>query len=169
LLPFEPPFFTSVFKVSIFIDHRWKDEAAMNRWRLILFFFFFVNLLCGCAGNPKDIKIPKDAAKMDVAFSWEGTKPCSHVSPEIQVTGVPEGTVELRAMLKNLNAPKWNQGGGIVDHDGSGLIPEGFLDIGYNGPCPAGGRNKYAFSVMAVDADGEIIGFGKAVRRFPPN
>jgi hypothetical protein len=140
----------------------------MNRWCLFLFFFFFVNLLCGCAGNPKKIEIPKDAAKMEVAFSWEGIKPCSHDSPEILVYNVPEGTLELRAYLKNLNVPKRNHGGGIVDHDGSGLIPAGFLDIGYNGPCPDGGSNKFEFSVLAVDAKGTIIGYGKAMRRFPP-
>jgi hypothetical protein len=141
----------------------------MNKWRLPFFFFFLVTFLSACAGNPKKIEIPKDAEKMDVSFSWEGIKACSHDSPELHVTNIPENTIELRVHLKNLNVPKWNHGGGIVDHDGSGLIPAGFLDIGYNGPCPESGRNKYEFSVMAVDTQGKIVGFGKAMRRFPPD
>lgn len=123
----------------------------------------------GCAANnPDRIVIPKDAAKMEVTFSWEGIPPCTHESPEIKVSNVPEGTKDLQVKLKNLNLPAWNQGGGIVAHDGSGLIPAGYLSVGYNGPCPLNQRNKYEFSVMALDAGGVIIGFGKAMRPFPP-
>ena len=129
-------------------------------------------LAAGCAKNQnqhqQQIKIPKDAAKMDVAFSWEGTPACSHESPEIQVSNVPDGTVSLRVKLKNVKVPEWNQGGGSVAYDGSGIIPAGALDIGYNGPCPPDGRIKYEFSVMAVNGEGAIIGFGKARRTFPP-
>ena len=140
----------------------------MNKWSAVFSLIFLVGIVSGCAGNPKKIKVPKNAAEMEVTFSWDGIKACTHDSPEIQVTNIPEGTVDLRVKLQNLNMPKWNQGGGIVDHDGSGLIPAGFLDIGYNGPCPVRGRNKYEFSVMAEDADGVIIGFGKTMRPFPP-
>lgn len=140
----------------------------MNGWYRIFLIICFFGFAIGCAGNPKKIEIPKNAAEMDVTFSWEGIKACTHNSPEIQVTHVPEETVELRVKLTNKSVPNWNQGGGVVDYDGSGLIPAGFLDIGYNGPCPASGRNRYEFSVMAVDAGGAIIGFGKAMRPFPP-
>jgi phosphatidylethanolamine-binding protein (PEBP) family uncharacterized protein len=65
--------------------------------------------------------------------------------------------------------PAWNHGGGKVAHDGSGVIPAGALKLGYNGPCPPPGqRHKFEFSVMAVDAAGTIIGFGKARQSFPP-
>jgi phosphatidylethanolamine-binding protein (PEBP) family uncharacterized protein len=71
--------------------------------------------------------------------------------------------------LTNLSVPEWNQGGGRVPNDGSGVIPAGSLTIGYNGPCPpTGKRQTYEFSVMAVDAAGAIIGFGKARQPFPP-
>ncbi|MBC2712178.1 MAG: phospholipid-binding protein [Desulfosarcina sp.] len=125
-------------------------------------------LAVGCATNPNRIKIPKDATKMDVDFSWEGIKACTHESPEIRVSNVPDGTEELRVKLKDIDVPAWNHGGGRVRHDGSGIIPAGALNIGYNGPCPPDGRHKYEFSVMAVNTEGVIIGFGKDRQSFPP-
>jgi hypothetical protein len=130
-------------------------------------------LLCfGCAKNHSreaPIVIPKEAAKMDVAFSWEGVAPCTHASPEIRVSGIPADTRRLLVKLKNISDPDWNQGGGEIEHDGSGVIPANALDIGYNGPCPPPGqRQKYEFRVMAVDAEGTIIGFGKARESYPP-
>jgi len=125
-------------------------------------------LTSGCANNPDPIKIPKDAVKMEVDFSWEGIQVCSHESPEIRVSNVPEGTIGLRVKLKDISMPVWNHGGGNVRYDGSGIIPAGALNIGYNGPCPPSGRHKYEFSVMAVDAKEVVIGFGKAIQPFPP-
>ncbi len=125
-------------------------------------------LAVGCANHPDKIKIPKDAVEMDVDFSWAGIQACSHESPEIRVANIPDGTTELRIRLKDINLPAWNHGGGWVTNDDSGLIPAGALNIGYNGPCQPDGRHKYEFSVMAVNAEGVIIGFGKALKPFPP-
>jgi phosphatidylethanolamine-binding protein (PEBP) family uncharacterized protein len=144
-----------------------SDEANMKKCYLSVILAALFALTAGCAGNPNQIKIPKAAAKMGVEFSWEGIQACTHESPEIRVSSVPEGTEALRVKLKNINQPDWNQGGGKVKYDGSGVIPAGALTLGYNGPCPPGGRSKYEFSVMAVDAQGVIIGFGKARRVFP--
>jgi phosphatidylethanolamine-binding protein (PEBP) family uncharacterized protein len=106
---------------------------------------------------------------MTVEFSWAGIKACTHESPEIRVAQIPDGTVELQVQLTDLDLPAYNNGGGRVAHDGSGIIPAGALTIGYNGPCPPpGSRHKYEFSVMAKDAAGLIIGFGKARQSFPP-
>ena len=125
-------------------------------------------LIAGCANSPDQIKIPRDAAEMTVEFSWEGIAACTHESPELRVSPVPDGTTDLRVRLKDISLPEWNHGGGQVKHDGSGVIPVGALKLGYNGPCPPSGRHKYEFSVMAVDADGVIVGFGKARHVFPP-
>ena len=127
-------------------------------------------LAAGCAKNQNQnqVKIPKDAAKMTVEFSWEGIQACTHESPEIQVSDIPDGTTELLVTLKDVSVPEWNHGSGRVKHDGSGVIPAGALNIGYNGPCPPEGRHKYEFSVMAVNAEGIIIGVGKARQSFPP-
>lgn len=125
-------------------------------------------LIAGCANNPDKIKIPKDAAEMTVEFSWEGIAACTHDSPELRVSAVPDATTDLRVRLKDISLPEWNHGGGQVKHDGSGVIPAGALKLGYNGPCQPSGRHKYEFSVMAVNADGVIVGFGKARQSFPP-
>jgi len=131
-----------------------------------------VVLALGCAKkqNSEDrITIPKNAAEMEVDFSWEGIKPCTHDSPEIRVAGIPGGTQRLMVKLKNISDPTWNQGGGDIEHDGSGLIPAKALDIGYNGPCPPPGqRQKYEIWVMALDAEKAIIGFGKDRKVYPP-
>jgi phosphatidylethanolamine-binding protein (PEBP) family uncharacterized protein len=141
----------------------------MKKWYPLVLLTAALLFTGGCAKDQNRIKIPKDAAKMDVDFSWEGISACSHESPEIRVSNIPEGTEELRVRLKDIDMPAWNQGGGKVKHDGSGLIPAGALKLGYNGPCPPPGkRHTYEFSVMAMDADGAIIGFGKARQSFPP-
>jgi hypothetical protein len=126
-------------------------------------------LAAGCAKPSNQITIPKDAAQMEVDFSGEAVKPCTHESPEIRVSAIPEGTKDLRVKLKNISVPAWNQGGGMVTHDGSGVIPAGALGVGYNGPCPPPGqRYKFEWWVMAVDAQGRIIGFGKTREPYPP-
>jgi phosphatidylethanolamine-binding protein (PEBP) family uncharacterized protein len=140
----------------------------MKKWCPVMSLAALLILTAGCANNPNQIQIPKTAAEMGVDFSWQGILPCTHESPEIRVSSVPEGTEELRVKLQNISLPEWNQGGGKIRYDGSGVIPAGALTLGYNGPCPPGGRQKYEFWVMAVDAQGVIVGFGKARRAFPP-
>ncbi len=127
--------------------------------------------VAGCAKsqNEKKIEIPKRAAKLEVSFSWAGIAPCTHESPEIRVSGIPSATTQFKVRLINLSQPTWNQGGGEAANDGSGVIPAGALTIGYNGPCPPPDkRQKYEFEVMAVDAAGTIVGFGKARESYPP-
>jgi len=144
----------------------------MKKSTLLLILGLAILLPIGCAKkqNQEDrITIPKNAAKMEVDFSWEGIEPCTPDSPEIRVSAIPDGTRRLLVRLKNISDPDWNQGGGDIEHDGSGLIPAKALDIGYNGPCPPPGqRQKYEIWVMAVDAEKTIIGFGKARQFFPP-
>lgn len=126
-------------------------------------------LTTGCANHAGRVEIPRDAVEMTVDFSWEGIEACGHASPEIRVSNVPEGTQTLQVELQDVTLPEWSHGGGRVAYDGSGVIPAGALDIGYNGPCPPPGRrHKYTFSVMAKGADGAIVGFGKAGQPFPP-
>lgn len=136
---------------------------------LALLFTFMTAAGCAKNQNEKKIVIPKNAAKLKVDFSWDGIAACGHRSPEIKVSGVPAAAKRLNVQLINVSDPTWNQGGGEVVYDGSGVIPADALNLGYNGPCPPPEkRQKYEFQVMAVDADGTIIGFGKARESFPP-
>jgi hypothetical protein len=134
------------------------EEARMKRSFPILILAAVIIMTAACTRNPNQIVIPKNAAKMKVTFSWHGIQACTHHSPPIQVSGIPKGTRTLEVKLTNINVPAWNQGGGSVANDGSGIIPAGALKIGY----------KYEFSVMALDDHGVIIGFGKARQAFPP-
>lgn len=146
-----------------------------HQHRIPFFVFFLIFMLPGFTSctwkknpGPPPIEIPKTAAPMTVQFSWTDIAACVHESPEIQVSGIPGGTVELDVRLKNLTVPAWNHGGGRVLYEGTDRIPANSLNDGYNGPCPMPGeRNKYEFSVMALNFRGEIIGFGKAVQAFP--
>lgn len=138
----------------------------MKKKYLLVLLAVVLIIAAGCAAT--GLQIPKDAAELSVDFSWEGIMACSHESPEVRVSDIPDGTTELRVRLTDVDMPAWNHGGGNVAHDGSGIIPAGALKIGYNGPCPPSGRHKYEFSVMAVDAEGGIVGFGKARQSFPP-
>jgi hypothetical protein len=136
-----------------------------------LILLLVLTLITGCSKKYKGeapIVIPKEAVQLEVFFSWEGIEPCTHHSPEIKVSGTPDGTETLWVKLKNITEPTWNQGGGKVRHDGSGIIPAGALQTGYNGPCtPKGQRYKYEFRVMALDVNDMIVGFGKARHSFP--
>jgi phosphatidylethanolamine-binding protein (PEBP) family uncharacterized protein len=153
----------------LFLSPGETNEEKMKQRYLTVLFIALITMAIGCAKNQNKIEIPKDAAKMEVIFSWEGISACAHESPEIQISGIPEGTVELRAKLNNISEPAWNQGGGSVKNDGSGIIPAGALQTGFNGPCPPPKtRQNYEFAVMAVDAQGVIIGFGKSRQKFPP-
>lgn len=138
-----------------------------KRYSLVLL-IVVLTLAVGCTTHPNQVKIPNNAARMVVDFSWEGVQACSHESPEIRVSNIPDGTSQLLVRLTDVSVPAWNHGGGRLTYDGSEIIPAGALDIGYNGPCPPDGRHKYEFSIMAVDAEGVIIGFGKARQSFPP-
>ena len=138
----------------------------MKPYRALIVSALILFVAAGCV-TPGG-SVPEDAAELAVAFSWEGTKACSHQSPEIRVANVPDSAVELKVRLKDLDAPNWSHGGGSVAHDGSGTIPAGALKSGYNGPCPPSGSHRYEFSVKAVNAGGSIVGFGKAMQPFPP-
>lgn len=141
----------------------------MKKRYALFIFTLVITLAAGCTKNQNTIKIPKDATKIVVEFSWEGIEACTHDSPEIRVSNIPDGTEALLVKLANVNVPEWNQGGGKIDFNGSAIIPAGALKIGYNGPCPPPGQTyKYEFSVMAVDAEDVVIGFGKARQPFPP-
>lgn len=105
--------------------------------------------------------------EMGVDFTFQDEHGCSNVSPKLVLNGVPEGTAQLKVRLKDLNVPTWNHGGGTIDYDGSGVVPEGALKSGYNGPCPPSGSHIYQFTVTALDSEGNVLGTGKAKQRYP--
>ncbi|MDY6842678.1 MAG: YbhB/YbcL family Raf kinase inhibitor-like protein [Thermodesulfobacteriota bacterium] len=106
-------------------------------------------------------------ATLVIDFTWTEEHRCSSKSPEIKVSGVPEEATHFKVNLVDLDVPFWNHGGGTTENDGSGVIAEGTLKEGYNGPCPPSGSHRYEFTVNAVDANENIIGTGKKMKQFP--
>ena len=121
---------------------------------------FFIACCAGAKTSP-------NAVQMGVDFAFSAKHKCSSVSPKISVSNVPAGTKELRVVLVDQDVPTWNHGGGTVPYTGSGVIPEGALKSGYNGPCPPSGSHTYEFKVKALDAQGVIIGVGSKTQKFP--
>lgn len=64
-----------------------------------------------------------------------------------------------------MRRPLYDHGGGAVANDGSNVIPEGALKK-YEGPTPGQGSTRYEISVKAVDENGEIIAFGKKMKKY---
>ena len=131
--------------------------------KIKLFAIFLLLLVLGCA----TAQAAPDAAELSVDFSWKGVKNCSKYSPEIRIKDIPTGTKYFEVKLKDLDAPRWKHGGGKIENNDSGIIQAGALKDGYNGPCPPSGSHRYEFTVKALNAEGIIIGIGKAVRNFP--
>lgn len=134
-----------------------KKAVFLIALAAVLLFLFACKTTGGSGGG----------VEIGVNFAFQNKHGCSNISPEIALSGVPEGTTQLKVRLKDLNVLNWNHGGGTIDYDGSGVIPEGALKSGYNGPCPPSGSHIYQFTVTAIDANGNILGTGKAKQRYP--
>ena len=129
----------------------------MKKFLALFVFLASAVTLAGCGAT-----VAQNAVALDVSYKWNKSDQCSQVSPEISVAGIPAETSQLKVSLKDLDVPNWDHGGGKVDYTGQTIIPAGALKSGYNGPCPPSGSHTYAFKVNAVDAEGTIIGQGKA-------
>jgi phosphatidylethanolamine-binding protein (PEBP) family uncharacterized protein len=136
----------------------------MNKIRTILSFVLAIFLACGCATATKS----PNFQTLEVSFAREGNAgSLRSPNPRITVSKVPAGTAFLEVRMKDLNNPH-NHGGGIVAHDGSGVIPVGALR-NYDGPQPPLGQvHTYVFTVTALNADKSVIlGEGDASRKYP--
>jgi Raf kinase inhibitor-like YbhB/YbcL family protein len=114
------------------------------------------------------------------AFHNEGEIPARHtcegedVSPELEWTGVPEGTRSCVLIVDDPDAPDPNAPKMVwvhwvlynLPHDSRGLpegvpaesLPEGTCEgrndwktTGWGGPCPPIGRHRYYFRLYALD------------------
>lgn len=101
-----------------------------------------------------------EGAEMDLAFTCYGRK----VSPPVQISGQPAGTVTLALVLHDVATPEqllWalaNVAGGTVAL-GEGATPPDVVvatnsegNTGYSPPCPSSGeRRQYLLTVFALD------------------
>lgn len=143
----------------------------------VLFYLFMgfciAVVLISCAQSPGVASEPEkaDSVKaggMSIDFKWARENLCERgFSPEITVSGIPEGTARFKVRLRDLNMTSYNHGGGEVENDGSGIIRAGDLKD-YRGPCPPmGDTHRYSFTVQALDAAGKML--AKAEKTVPCN
>ena len=109
---------------------------------------------------------PVLADEFDITFKFERKHKCSATSPKITLSNIPDGTHEFQVALKDHDATGWNHGGGTVSNDGSGVISEGALTEGYNGPCPPS-SHLYEIIVKAIDANNNELAEAGKKRMFP--
>jgi phosphatidylethanolamine-binding protein (PEBP) family uncharacterized protein len=103
-------------------------------------------------------------ASLSLSFRWCGA------SPEFKVGKVPAATKSLRFNMVDRQVPSYRHGGGEVPFTGRGqaTVPCGALTGGYNGPTPPPPQvHDYEWTVTALDAGGNALAVGKAVRKFP--
>ncbi|MBK6638278.1 MAG: hypothetical protein IPH08_14825 [Rhodocyclaceae bacterium] len=111
------------------------------------------------------------AQSLSVDWVWLRAHQCSKASPEIKVSGIPAGAVELKVDMLDNDMPSFNHGGGVVAHDGSAVeatIAQGALQR-YVGPCPpnfSSFGHDYQITVTALGADKAALGSGKATKTF---
>ena len=107
---------------------------------------------------------PGPAQAMSLSFSWGPTKSCfDSKSPPIRLRGVPRGTKKIRFRMKDLDAPNYPHGGGVVAYRGRNYFPYG--SFRYRGPCPPT-RHRYRITAEALDANGRVLARASAVRPF---
>src|SRR5262245_61986399 len=92
-----------------------------------------------------------------VVPTWDGItacsgRPISSPSPAFSVTGVPAGTVELEFRMVDLDAPRFEHGGGKVRYTNQPRIAPGAFQ--FIGPCPPQ-THRYEWTVTARDSGGK--------------
>lgn len=123
-------------------------------------------VVAACASNGP----PANTPRLSVDFSFANTRPCSNESPPIDVYNAPAGTTRLRIQYVHVDALFKNSGTSEVEYRGA-QIPAGALSD-YRGPCPVGGALvqtiSYDIRVSALNAKGEVVAYGSAVRSYTP-
>lgn len=110
------------------------------------------------------------AAEFALSFQWGATPACNTgkartiASPQFAVSGLPAGTDSVEFRMKDLDAPRYNHGGGKVRMSQNGTVPAGAFR--YKGPCPPREVHRYRWTATARKG-GKVLGRAQATRRFP--
>lgn len=134
------------------------------KW-MYLFFTAGAFLLTGCVATQVGSNL--DPGTIGVDFTFQKINMCFGPSPEITLNNLPEGTVDLRITLRDLDHPVADHGGGYLKNIRGHVIQTGALEQ-YEGPCPPMSdpfRPHYVFKVEAIDVNGKVIAFGQAMKQ----
>ncbi len=112
------------------------------------------------------------AGTFSLAFDWSGLKPCTSgypnrvASPVFDLGNVPAGTRFIRFRLRDLDAPGYDHGGGLVRWDGTGRIARGAFT--YQSPCPPNGSHRYRWTATALKSrSGGVLATATAEADYP--
>jgi phosphatidylethanolamine-binding protein (PEBP) family uncharacterized protein len=110
----------------------------------------------------------KDAVPLEVDFQWN--PPCTSlfISPEIRISGTPEGTQRFLVSLTDLDLPGFDHGSGFATYTGGEVIKAGAVEGAYRGPSPPyGSVHRYEIQVEARNAENKTIAIdhGHTVKR----
>lgn len=108
----------------------------------------------GCSGVDTS-RLPR----MGVDFAFEQRHKCQGVSPEIRLTGVPDGVASYDVVMTDLDVPSFHHWRQTIAATGP-AIKEG-AGVGYFGPCPPSGTHRYSIEVTARDAQKQPIAYGE--------
>jgi phosphatidylethanolamine-binding protein (PEBP) family uncharacterized protein len=117
---------------------------------------------------------PIFAQTLTVDWDWKRSHQCSSKSPEIRVSGIPEGAKALGVTMVDHDMRSFDHGGGSLPVVGGPAItiPESALQ-NYRGPCPpnfSSFGHDYEFTVRALGADGKTeLAKGSKVKTFSAN
>lgn len=106
---------------------------------------------CGLWQDSSEPPAQPEAPDMQVDVKLRALHRCSRISPEMVVTGIPQGTDYFDVRLVEDGQQERLLGGGSWDNDGTGVIPEGALTRLYTGPCPPDGESRqYTYVISAM-------------------
>jgi len=132
--------------------------------RLATCFFLLVGLIALTAANVQaGGSDPNAKAVLGVSYQWPSNMGrSSSVSPEIHLTGVPDGTVKYKCEFQDEDRPQNDHGGGTVECGADkNVVQKGALKR-YRGPDPPPSENHtYTVTVKALDANGKVLATGK--------
>ena len=140
----------------------WQKFEVCVLMKTILLSLLSAFLLASCAGT----KETENTVNIGIAYAWQKHHECSTTSPQIELSGVPDGTAQLKVKMRDLDSPNYSHGGGTIAFTGNTTIEQGALKK-YKGPCPPN-VHRYVISVTAYDENGVILGKGKQMQIYPP-
>lgn len=108
---------------------------------------------------------------LTVDWTWKKEHRCNNLSPELSITGIPEGTQSLAVQMNDMDFQNKDHGGGTVPHAGGATasIAEGALQTKYLGPCPnnfSSFGHNYQITVRALAADGAELANARKSKEF---
>jgi phosphatidylethanolamine-binding protein (PEBP) family uncharacterized protein len=106
------------------------------------------------------------AFAFSVSFVWCQGAPDG--SPNFVLSDVPQGTVNLRFAMTDLDKPGFHHGGGTVGYRGQPEVPCDAFASGFVGPSPPPGEvHTYQFIIEALGPGGAVLSTTTARRKFP--